>query len=116
VDWISEVHCPVEGGRPLHAHPRIAEFLQLIQNKLLRGLAALYTKTLHNQASLRGVKINERKQQNIGKKNEKRKQRKVRRVLNKERKLGGNISFSVTGEIRENSISFPGIFEEKKPF
>jgi hypothetical protein len=46
VDWISEVHCPVEGGRPLHAHPRIAEFLQLIQNKLLKGQTALHTKKL----------------------------------------------------------------------
>jgi hypothetical protein len=110
VDWISEVHCPVEGGRPLHAHPRIAEFLQLIQNKLLRGQAALYTKTRHNQASLRGVKINnkyERNQQNIGKKNEKRKQRKVRRVLNNERKLGGNISFSVRERLVKTVLYFP---------
>jgi hypothetical protein len=49
----------------------------------------------------------------LGRKMKKRKQRKVRRVLNKERKPGGNISFSVRGEIWENGIVFPGIVKKK---
>jgi hypothetical protein len=37
VEWISSVHAPLEGSQTLLSHPRIMEFLKLMENKLARG-------------------------------------------------------------------------------
>jgi hypothetical protein len=37
VEWISSVHVPLEGSQTLLSHPRIIEFLKLMENKLARG-------------------------------------------------------------------------------
>jgi hypothetical protein len=42
VEWISSVHAPLEGSQTVLSHPRIMEFLKLMENKLARG----HTKTL----------------------------------------------------------------------